>query len=309
MLSLRARFFLFILRHRHWLQLKGTPETGADWKHDLQTVRTNAERSAKLLGKLPKDMISQTVSAGGMSAEWIRPEACPEDTAILYFHGGGYVLGDVKQHRGITAKFARASGLKALLFEYRLAPEHPHPAALEDSRQAYGWLLNQGYDPARIVFMGDSAGGGLMLATLLALKDEEKPLPAAGVALSPWADLTCSGQSYASNASLCLSPPLAWAACRDHYAKGQDLTHPHISPLFGDLSGLPPLLLYAGEHETLRDDSIAFARKAKDAGVDVTLHVGESMCHCYPACAPIFPEATAALREIGDFIPSRINDK
>ncbi len=305
-MSIRARLFLSILRNRHLLQFKRRPETGADWKHDLAAVRVNAKRSAKMLGRIPKGMESEALSIETMQAEWIRPEHHVGDMAMLYFHGGGYVLGDVEQHRGITAKFAKASGVQALLFGYRLAPEHPHPAALEDALRAYEWMLGQGYAPERIAFMGDSAGGGLLLATLLSLRDKGKRLPATAVALSPWVDLTCSGDSYTTNAHRCLSPPLSWLACRKHYAKGQNLAHPYISPLHGDLSGLSPLLIYAGEHEALRDDSTAFAAKIQAAGGEVSLHVGKGMCHCYPACAPLFPEASEALDHIGKFIREKL---
>lgn len=204
------------------------------------------------------------------------------------------------------AKFVQGSGVAALLYEYRLAPEHPFPTALDDSVAAYRWLLTQGVSPSQIVFAGDSAGGGLCLATLLALKDQGILLPAAAVAISPWTDLKCIGESYRTNAKRCLSPAGTWTAFSKHYVGNHDPCSPWISPLYGDLHGLPPTLIYVGGDEILRDDSICFAEKAKDAGVDVTLKVGEGMFHCFAVCPPMFPEATQAMEEICAFIKMQL---
>ena len=238
----------------------------------------------------------------GITAEWIAPSGATKDKAILYFHGGGYVVGSSKMHRGIVAKFVKGSGIGALVFDYRLAPEHPFPAALDDSVAAYRWLLAEGLSPANIAFIGDSGGGGLCLAALLALKDQGVPLPAVAVALSPWTDLTNSGDSWTTNAEV---DTLCWRQAQTvfskYYAGDHDPSLPWISPLYGVLSGLPPTLIYVGGHELLLDDSTRFAQKAKDAGVDVTLHIGEGMFHCYPVCAPLFPEAKQAIAEICAF--------
>jgi acetyl esterase/lipase len=187
-----------------------------------------------------------------------------------------------------------------------LAPEHPYPAALEDSLQAFRWLLDQGIKPSNIVFVGDSAGGGLCLATLLALRDQGTSLPAAAVAYSPVTDFKCTGESHQTKIKICLSPEGMAQALAKHYAGEEDPGLSYISPLYGELQGLPPLLIYAGEDETLRDDSIRFAAKAKDEGVDITLRLGEGMFHCYPAMAPLFPEATEAMNEICAFIKRHI---
>ena len=194
MLSLRGRLFVWILRHRHLLRFKLRPETERDWATDLAGVRRAAEASAGMLGRLPRDVSADPLDAGGLPSEWIRPATARADAgAVLYFHGGGYVLGSVAAHRAIVAKFVRGGAVPALAFDYRLAPEHPFPAALDDALTAYDWLLAQGFPPGRVVFAGDSAGGGLLLAAMLALKDRGSPLPGAGVALSPWTDLTFSG--------------------------------------------------------------------------------------------------------------------
>jgi acetyl esterase/lipase len=202
-----------------------------------------------------------------------------------------------------VAKFVQGSGVGALLFDYGLAPEHPFPDGLNDSVAVYQYLLDEGVKPAKIVFMGDSGGGNLVFATMLALKEKNLPLPAAAVALSPWTDLTNSGDSWEFNAKL---DTLCWKEAQsffaDYYAGNHDRTRPLISPVFGDLTGLPPLLIFAGGHETMLSDSVRIAEKARAAGVPVTLTIGEGLFHCYPACAPLFPEAKRALADICDFI-------
>lgn len=304
--SIRSRLFLWLLHNRHLLQFKLKKETAPDWENNLEQVRAKAARSAKLMGRVPKGQSATPVQIGPMPGEWLAPEGEDEDKVILYFHGGGYVLGSIEAHRAIVGKFVKGTGLKALLFDYRLAPEHPHPAALEDALAAYDWMLEQGLAPQNIVFAGDSAGAGLALATLLALKDNDKPLPAAAAVLSPWTDVACTGESLETNSHLCLAPQDSWLACKKHYCAGADPKNPYISPLYGDLAGLPPLYITAGGHETLLSDSIRFAQKAKAAGVDVTLTVGEGMCHCYPACAPMFPEASRALANVCQFIKEEL---
>ena len=192
------------------------------------------------------------------------------------------------------------------MFNHRLAPEDPYPAALEDALASYEWLLAEGYTSERIAFVGESAGGGLCLAALLAVRDRGLPLPATGVAISPWTDLKLTGESHRTKARVCLSPPGMSAVCSQYYAGDYDRELPYISPLYGDLHGLPPLLIQVGEYETLLDDSTRFAAKAEAAGVDVTLRVGEKMIHCYPLLAPLFPEASQALGETCDFIRSHL---
>lgn len=308
MLSLRARIIKFLLQHKHWFQLKFKEEK-VDWSkyESILQFRKEVEEGARMYGKLPDDLEAVEITIGEMAAEWIRP--CGEevkDKAILYFHGGGYVAGTIKAHQWVTSKFVAGSGIGALHFEYRLAPENPYPAALNDSVTAYQWLIDQGISPSNIVFVGDSGGGGLCLATLLYLRDQDCDLPAAAVAYSPVTDHTCSGKSHKTKAKVCLSPEGMGLALGKHYAGGKDLKLPYISPLFGDLEGLPPTLIYVGEDETLRDDSIFFAEKAKKAGVNITLNVGEDLFHCYPAMSPMFPEAKKAIEKICDFINEHI---
>ena len=309
MSSLRSRLFVFALKYRHLLRFQLKRRTTIDWNTSIPQLRQETEKGAGFFGKLPAHFEISHIAIDGLSAEWILPSQVTKDKVILYFHGGGYVIGSSRAHRPIVAKFIKGSGIGALVFDYRLAPEHPFPAALDDSVAAYRWLLSEGVSPSNIVFVGDSAGGGLCLATLLALRDQNIPLPAAAVALSPWTDLKNTGESLKTNAEV---DTLCWSEAQTvfskHYARDNDPGLPWISPLYGDLHGLPPILIYVGGDELLRDDSTRFAEKAKAAGVDVTLKVGAGMFHCYPACAPLFPEATQAMAEICAFIKRHINN-
>ncbi|HZU85999.1 MAG TPA: alpha/beta hydrolase [Anaerolineaceae bacterium] len=307
--SFRSRLFTFALKNRHLLQGRWKPTATITWETSIPNLRQETGKGSGLMGKLPEKLQVTPFTIGEMNALWLLPSPqAIKDKVILYFHGGGYVIGSAHGHLPITAKFVLGSDTGALLFDYRLAPEHPFPAGLEDALSAYRYLLGQGIHPDRIVFMGDSAGGGLCLATLLAARDQGLPLPAAAVALSPWTDLKNTGESYETNAKV---DTLTWRESQvvfsKYYVGEQDPGQPWISPLYGDLRGLPPLLIFVGGDELLRDDSTRFAEKAQQAGVEVTLRVGAGMFHCYPACAPAFPEATQALEEICGFIRAKIN--
>ncbi len=226
---------------------------------------------------------------------------------ILYTVGGGYVSGSCNDHRALVAKITQGSGVTTLLFDHRLAPEDPFPAALDDAVTAYRWLLAQGIAPSNIVIAGDSAGGGLCLATLLALRDQNTPLPAAAAVLSPWTDLVLTGESYRTKLNASIDPPGMSVVCSKYYVGENDPRHPWISPLYGGLRGLPALFICVGTNETMLDDSTRFAEKALAAGVDVTLSVWEGMVHCFPLMAPLFPEATQALDEICTFIRTHLD--
>jgi epsilon-lactone hydrolase len=307
--SIQSRFIMFGMRNMHLLRFQRKQQAW-DWNTSIPQFREQCEKSSRMMAKLPEGVTVTPVQvdglAEGLSAEWITPAGAPADRVILYTHGGGYVSGNCADHRSIVAKFAKAAGLRTLLYDYRLAPEHPFPAAMEDTLAVYRWLLAQGIAPANILIAGESAGGGLCLAALVAIKDVGLPLPSAGVALSPWTDLTLSGESYRANARLCLSPPGMSQVCSAYYVGENDPHHPWISPLFGDLRGLPPVLIIVGGDETMRDDSVQFAEKARAAGVDVTLRVVPGMFHCFPLLAPAFPEATQAMAEIIQFVQTRI---
>ncbi|MGM0652172.1 MAG: alpha/beta hydrolase [Bacillota bacterium] len=307
MISFRAGLVKVLLQNRHLLQFK-LKEEKVDWLKYESVVgfRQQVEKGAGKMGKLPEDINIVQVNINGLYAEWLMTADASKNKVILYFHGGGYISGTCSAHKAITAKFVKGTGIGALLFEYRLAPENPYPAALEDALKVYKWLLEQDIDPNQIVFVGDSAGGGLCLAALLALRDQGIGLPAAAVVYSPVTDLKCTGETYKTKARVCLSPEGMSEAIAQHYAGDLDPALPYISPLYGDLQELPPLLIYAGEDETLCDDAVRFADKAKKAGTEVSLKVGEGMFHCYPAMAPLFPEATEALADICAFIKKKL---
>ncbi len=227
----------------------------ANWhRGTVVEQRSNQEKLARF-NYFPKGISCQPAQIGALEAEWVRP-ASPDGT-VLYLHGGAYCLGSIKTHRMLAAALADGANMQVLMIEYRLAPEFPFPAALDDAVAAYLWLMENGSSPTRILIAGDSAGGGLALATLLKLRDEGQPLPAGGILLSPWTDLTMSGDSAATKASL------DFILNADHlsrmaqlYAGEASLQNPLISPLFSDLTGLPPLLIQVGTDEILLDDSL-----------------------------------------------------
>ena len=252
---------------------------------------------------VPDDVTFEPLAAGGVSAEWISAPGASEDKVIIYLHGGGYMIGSMRTHRTPLAYLSRVSGARVLGLNYRLAPEHPFPAAVEDSVAAYRWLLSQGISPDRIVIGGDSCGGGLTIATLIALRYLGEPLPAAGISHSGWTDLANTGESFVTKAE---TDPLIDKEMVDNMAEtylgDRSRTIPLASPYYADLRGLPPLLLQVGGAEVLLDDSIRFAKKAKDAGVDATLEVWDDMPHIWQCFASFLPEAQQALDQCGEFV-------
>jgi acetyl esterase/lipase len=222
---------------------------------------------------------------------------------MLYLHGGGYVAGSIDSHRNLTGHLAKAMGCPVLALDYRLAPEHPHPAAVEDATKAYRWLLAQGLASDRIVVSGDSAGGGLTMAMLVALRDSGDPLPAAGIPISPWVDLEAGGESIRTRDGV--DPMVSGASLRTisamYLGDDGDPHDPLAAPLHADLSGLPPLLIHVGDHEVLLDDSTRLAANAEAANVDVTLEVWPEMVHVWHASAGFVPEADQAVARIAEF--------
>lgn len=244
------------------------------------------------------------VSAGGVDGEWIAASGARQDKAILYFHGGGFRLGSVSSHRGLIARIADASGCRILAINYRLAPEHRFPAPVEDAVATYGWMLDQGLTPGNIAFAGDSAGGNLVLATMLSLRERGLPLPLAGVLMSPWTDLAATGTSYLSRADTdpIHARSMILALARTYLGDDGDPRHPLASPLYADLAGLPPLLIQVGDRETVLDDSTLFADKARDAGVDVELQVWDGMIHVFQMFGAELAEARQAVDSIAGFV-------
>ena len=238
--------------------------------------------------KLDEDIKPERVGVAGVPAEWIAAPGTADDQVMLYLHGGGYVGGSMRSHRVMLSGLSRASGMRVLGLEYRLAPENPFPAAVEDCIAGYRWLLSHGVSHKNIVIAGDSAGGALTPATLVALRYVGEPMPAAGVCLSPWLDLEGIGESMTTKAEV---DPIVQRELLDVlvnlYIGDRDRRTPLAAPLYADLHGLPPLLIQVGSSETLLDDSTRLAERAKTAGVDVTLEVWEDMIHVWQLFAPI----------------------
>lgn len=308
MTSFKSKMFNFMLRNRHLMQGRLKKET-FDFDTSIPGFREMCEKGASRFGKIPEGVTVKTHRIASINAEWLIPQGSNPTKVILYVHGGGYVSGSCNDHRGIVAKFAKSTGVTNLLFEYRLAPEHPFPAGLEDSVKVYQWLLASGFKPENILIAGESAGGGLCLATLLALKERNIAQPVAAVSISPWTDLTCSSDSYRTKNKVSLAPLNSWTVFSKYYIGDNQATNPLISPLFGDLKGLPPILIISGADDELFDDGEKFYLKAMSAGVDITFRAGTGMVHCYPLLAPMFAEATEAMDEIIDFVKTHLTAK
>lgn len=274
------------------------PET----EPSIAELRTGMEAMTTAF-PLPPDVQLTPVDADGVPAEWVTTPGVDAQRVVFYLHGGGYCIGSIKTHRDLAQRISRAAQARVLLIDYRLAPEHPHPAAVDDATKAYRWLLAQGVDTKRLAIAGDSAGGGLTVATLVALRDAGVPLPAAGICLSPWVDLEGLGDSMTSKASV--DPMIQADPLRRfgrHYLGTLDARTPLAAPLYADLSGLPPLLIQVGTAETLLDDSTRIAERARKAGVTVTLDQWEDMIHVFQAFAVILPEGQQAIDKIGAFV-------
>jgi acetyl esterase/lipase len=245
------------------------------WNVPILELRQKLENDVKknaIWLKLPKNIEVLSVSAGGIPSEWIIPLKSSKDKVILYLHGGGHAIGSCNTHRTLVAYIAEASNVRALLLEYRLAPEHPFPTPLEDAIAGYRWLLDEGISPHNIVIAGDSAGGNLCLTTIISLRNRNIPLPSAVICLSPDTDLSWKGESIKTNASIDPMLTVESLSISNYYIGNNDPCHPLISPLYADLHGLPPMLIQVGSHEILLSDSTRFADKARKAGVDVTLN-------------------------------------
>ena len=293
-ISFKSRFWRTILR-----------ATFKNKKLSIAELRANGVKNSKMLGEVSKNITVEKINMEGIQAEWLIPfsSSTRSEKVILYLHGGGYVTGSIEDHRMMCGLLANATGTKVLIPEYRLAPEHPFPAALDDALKVYQWLLDQGYSSANMIIAGDSAGGGLSIATVLALKEKSGSLPAAVVCLSPWADLALTGQSHTTKAKAeaILNKDVLheWALC---YTDESNLTNPLVSPIHGDFHGFPPLLIQVGSEEILLDDSTLLVEKAKSAGVHVTLKIWDGMWHVWQALGDLIPENKKTFEEIGQFV-------
>lgn len=282
-------------------------------KARAQTVRktTDEDRASyeNMLASMPMadDIDTERVGAGGVPAEWIRAPGAQADRVMLYFHGGGYVVGSMRTHRTMLSHMSRASGFSVLGLDYRLAPENPFPAPVEDALAAYRWLLHRGIESGNIVLGGDSAGGGLVVSALVAIRYAGEPMPAAGVCISPWVDMEATGESFTTNAHV--DPSVSRERILNIakvYLAGKNPRAPLASPLYADLHELPPLLSMVGSIETLLDDARAITERAQAVGVEAVLEIWDDMPHVWTHFAPILPEGQQAVVRIGDFIRHQV---
>ena len=265
----------------------------------VQTMRTQWDT---LFDSAPSDAVVTPVICGTRGAEFVAMPGADPGPVILYLHGGGYRIGSPRSHRGLAAALAGAAGCRVLTLDYRLAPEHPFPAAVEDSCAAYAWLRGQ-VPRCQVAMAGDSAGAGLALATLLAARDAGIPLPAAAVLMSPWTDLTASGPSYQERADADpLNQRAALLAMARGYLCGADPADPMASPVFGDLRGLPPLLLQVGSREIVHSDAATLAARAQAASVPAEFQEWPGMVHVFQQFPAELPQADQALAAAGRFL-------
>jgi acetyl esterase/lipase len=271
-------------------------------KKKLEDLRKSFEFTAKT-DKIPTGFTVKETLIDGINCEWIRPISTKGNKTIIYIHGGGYILGSTATSRGFALEISKYIGERVLSVGYKLAPENPFPCALKNCFAVYRKLLNEKLKGEDIVLIGDSAGGGLCLAMVLALKESLEPLPSAVVCISPWTDLAFTGESIKTNLKMdpifCNGFP---AIDPKAYAGKESLKNPLISPLYGDFHGFPPMLIHVGSDEILLDDSLRLGRKAREKGVDVSLKVWKGMWHVFPTFSNRLPEARQALREIADFV-------
>lgn len=270
----------------------------------LETRRAQYE-ALMSRGQLPPHVRVEAVTASMLPAEWVSTPGAVSDRVMLYLHGGGYQLGSCHSYRLLAATLSQVTGFRLLVLDYRLAPEHPFPAALEDAAAAYRWLIATGVKPNHIMLAGDSAGGGLALAALVSLRDAGEALPAGAILLSAWTDLALTGTSWLTNEEKDFLVTRAFTLEeRLAYLGERDPRTPLASPLYADLHGLPPLLIQVGSDEVLLDDATRVAERAQQAGGAVTLHIAEGMWHVWHATAAVrlFPEGKAAFDQIADFV-------
>jgi len=272
---------------------------------------TIAERRAFMAtagGPPPEGTMIDPVDAGGVPAEWITAAGVTGERVVLFFHGGAYHTGSPAALRRLLALVSGAAQARVLSAGYRLAPEHPFPAAVHDALAAYRWLLARGPAARQIAIADNSSGGGLALAALVALRDAGEPMPAAAVVISPWTDMEkTAGESRRTRAAADrMITPDGLEEAAGWYLAGQDPRHPCASPVHADLRGLPPILIHVGDAEILLDDSTRLAARARAAGVEVTLEVWDEMPHCWHTFAGFLPEADQAIERIGGWLRERI---
>ena len=288
------------------LALRRLKNHGKGRQLPIETLRRRLQFLEPLVPGPPRRTLTEVVDADEVRAVWIRAPQTRNDACILHFHGGGYMVGSEPLYRDFTWRIGTAACASVLYFDYRLAPEHPFPAALDDALKVYRWLAAR-LDPRRIAVLGDSAGGGLALAALVRLRDEGRALPGAAVAISPWTDLALTGESLTSNAE---ADPMidakALPAIADFYLCGADPRNPYASPLYGEARGLPPTLIQVGSDEVLRDDAVRMAARLKAAGCKTEIEIWPRMPHAWHLYARILPEGRKAIESAGRFLQNML---
>ncbi|HMV98259.1 MAG TPA: alpha/beta hydrolase [Anaerolineales bacterium] len=289
--SLRSHIWKFVIRKIYKKHMS------------VAEIRAQDASAAKFAGPPPKDVQIERVNIDGIDAAWIRPSGAERTKTLLHIHGGGYVTGSIPSYLRMCILMAQMLNINVLLPAYRLAPEHPFPAAMEDVLKIYRRLLNDGFQPKDIFISGDSAGGGLCVAAVIALRDQKEALPAAVLCMSPWVDLTMQGQSHVTNpkseAMLNAGTLREWALL---YTNEKNFGSPLVSPIFADFQKFPPLLIQVSSDEVLLDDARMLAEKARAGGADVTLKIWDGLWHVWQIVGDAIPESRMAIEEIGEFI-------
>jgi monoterpene epsilon-lactone hydrolase len=287
-----------------------SPKTVADLMAAHPRIDLSGIDGTYRLAAEPSDVTYDEVTVAGLPAIWAHPVGCDTERVLVYFHGGGFVSGSKETHRKVAAHLAKAAGCRALIPDYRLAPEHPFPSQLDDARAVFDLLLAQGYQPSKIAFAGDSAGANIATGAALALERDNRPLPGAIVAFSPWYDMEANGRTFTSNAAadVAISRELVHAF-GPMFLGGHSPTDSLANPLYSDPAGLPPIFLTCGSHETLRDSVEGFAALARRACVDVELHVAEGMQHAYQLMAGRLPEADASIEAAGKWLRAKLGGR
>jgi len=294
-MSIRAALISFFM--------KRTIKKQFDAIDDVVAFRESMSESGNLSGSVPDRVSSTPQTINGVPCEWVTLEETDQNRVLLYLHGGGYVFGGPDSHRDIAWRLAEAAGMRVLVADYRLAPENPFPAAVDDATACYRWLLEEGFSANEIAIGGDSAGGGLAAATMIQLKNLGLPQPRCGILLSPWLDLTVSGQSVETNAEDdAMLTANALTTMAKHYLGDWDRKAPLASPLFADLSGLPPILIHVGSTEILLSDSERFTERLNAAGSSVRLDIWPKMPHVFQVFAARVPEGKQAIAQLGEFL-------
>ncbi|MDN5298133.1 MAG: epsilon-lactone hydrolase [Clostridiales bacterium] len=308
MQSIRSKLLLGVVRHRHLL--KGQLKRPVIDKHfSVADFREGIDKASVSMNKRLIDALITPVDIDGMYGEIIalKSQPLPEEKIILYIHGGGFISGSCHTHRAHVYKFVKETGAKALVFDYRLAPEHPYPAATDDCLSAYKWLVEMnGYHPDNIVIAGESAGATLTLVTLLRIKAARMAQPAGAAAISPVTDLRSLADSFKRNAPKDIAPYNSWHVWQGFYMGETEPMTLFVSPIFGELDGLAPIYLCIGTYEIHYDDTVNFHERVLSTGGSSEIKIYEKMVHAFPIMAPMFPEATAALKDICRFLSEKL---